>query len=122
MSAVGYVAWALVVALALGYAAYTRNLRYLERRAYYEALARGAVMAPPPRDPWDGPDPAAPPAVGQPAGPRRRLLAGMITAAVGAALLLGLLTLGVGPWLLGGLVPLFVGLALIFFWLLDRRP
>ncbi len=116
-----------IVLVVFGFVAVTRYLRYLERRAYYDALARGASRPPDALRAEDPPlDPAGSPACGRWPGFWRRngrggLQGGVTTAAVGLALLLGLATLGFGPWLIGGLIPLFVGLVQILFALLERR-
>jgi len=92
----------LVVAMAFGYAAFTRYLRYKERLAMIE---RGLV--PPERDDDDDDD-------GDYAGRAKRDATSPITTTlVGVAITLGLLTLGPGPWLIGGLVPTAYGVALI---------
>lgn len=89
--------------------AYLVVVRYMRHKEYLAMIEKGI-------DPHTHPErqqESAPVPDGSPA-PRRRLMGGTVTAAVGLALTLGLLTLGIGPWLLGGLVPLFIGLAILF--------
>lgn len=88
----------LIVALAFGYAAYTRYLRHKERMAMIE---RGIA----PSDRSDDDE--------EPARTAREQWSPITVTLVGVAITLGLLTLGPGPWLIGGLVPTAYGCAML---------
>lgn len=94
----------LIVALALAYSAYQRNLKHKERIAMIE---KGIVPAD-----WEQP------------APEREYKRGSSSPVgvtlVGIAITLGLLTIGVGPWLIGGLVPTAVGCAMLIQQLIEE--
>lgn len=100
-----FVVPAVVVALGLGYAAWSRYLSHKERIALIE---KGIV-----------PDDME--QEGQAQSRQSSLTTGVILAMIGAALTLGMLTIGIGPWLIAGLVPMGIGSALIILYLLTPR-
>lgn len=87
----------IIVALALGYAAFHRFLRHRERMAMIE---KGMMPAD-----WDEQEAAR--------RTGRDATSPVTITLVGIAVTLGLLTLGIGPWLIGGLVPTAYGCALL---------
>lgn len=94
----------LIVALALAYSAYQRNLKHKERMAMIE---KGLV-----------PTDLEPPEIA--CEYRRSSLSPVGVTLVGIAITLGLLTIGVGPWLIGGLVPTAVGCAMLIQQMIEE--
>lgn len=98
---------ALMVALALGFAALHAYLKHKERMAMIE---RGIL-----------PGRAEPEEEAERASRGSTLTAGLVVGMIGLAITLGLITLGIGPWLIGGLVPMAIGAGLIASHYLEGR-